>query len=60
MVPLELLPLKHQHCYDCEYSEGDYFLDNLQLKDVERSSVVFESYPVCRDHEAVFDKGYTP
>ena len=60
MVPLQGLALEH-HCDDNgEYGKGYDFLDNFELHEGERPSVVDESYPVCRNLSAVFQERYSP
>lgn len=60
MVPLNGLALEHHSADDCEYREGYHLLYDLELHQVERASVDIGAYPVCRNHEAVFEKSYAP
>ena len=60
MVPLDGLPLEHEHHYDGEDSERDNFLYHLELQQVERSAVACVADAVGRHGEAVFKECNTP
>ena len=60
MIPLQGLVLEHECDDDCEYRQGNDFLDYLELHQTERAAVVDEAYPVGRHLGAVFEEGYTP
>ena len=60
MVPVEGLSLEDEQDDDGEYGEGDYFLDDLELDQVEGTSVLSVSNAVGRNGEAVFEKGDAP
>lgn len=60
MIPLESLPLEED---DREHSEDDkcyHLLQDFQLHESERSSVLAESQSVCRDLETVFEQSDAP
>ena len=60
MVPLESLSLEHKGDYHSEDSEGNDFLDDLELHQVERTSVVNESDSVGRNLSAVLEECHRP
>ena len=60
VVPLEGLALEDEKDDDREDRQGDDFLDDLQLHQVERAAVAFEADAVGRDGEAVFEEGDAP
>ena len=60
MVPLERLSFEKYSDHDSEDCKGYDLLDDLQLHEVERTSVFNVADPVCRDLSAVFKEGYSP
>lgn len=60
VVPVEGFSLEHEHYYDGEDREGDNFLNDFELEEVERAAVGLEADAVCRDGEAVLKEGYSP
>ena len=60
MVPLERLTLEHYGCEDCKDCEGNHFLDDFKLHEVEWTAVFNVSDPVCRNLGAVLKEGYSP
>lgn len=60
IVPVQLLAGEEEKCHHREDGERYDFLDYLQLEQGERPTVALEAYPVGRNHEAVFKKGYPP
>ena len=60
VVPLEGLALEEEVDDDREDGQGDGFLDDLQLHEVEGTAVAGEADAVGRDGEAVFEEGDAP
>ena len=60
MVPLDGLALEQEGDDDGEDGQGDHFLDDLELHQVEGTAVALEADPVRRDREAVFEEGDAP
>ena len=60
MVPVKPLSSEHHVYDDGEDHEAHAFLNHFQLHESERSSVVYESYSVCRHLAAVFKEGDSP
>ncbi len=60
MVPLEGLTLEHYCDHDCENCQGNHFLDDFQLHDIEGTAVLDEADSVGWDLGAVFEEGYAP
>ena len=60
MVPLDRLPFEQEGDDDRKDGQGNHFLDDLELHQVERPSVALEADPVRRDGEAVFEEGDAP
>ena len=60
MVPLQGLSLEHQGHHQGEDSKRNHLLDDLQLHEVERTAVLYESYSVCGYLCAVFEEGHSP
>ena len=57
--PKRLVLEKYQH-ENGEYGQGHGLLDNLQLPQIERSSILNESDPVGRHLTAIFKQGDSP
>ena len=60
MIPLEALAFEHEGYHDGEDRQGNHFLDDLELHERERTSVLDESDPVCRHLGAILEEGYDP
>jgi hypothetical protein len=60
VVPLQFFSGKEEHGYHCKNSESDYFLHYLKLEEREGSTVSVITHAVCRNHETIFSKGYSP
>lgn len=60
MIPLQSLPLEHEHCDNREYCERNDLLNDFQLHEIERPSVFNETDSVCRNLGAVFEECHTP
>ena len=60
MVPLELLTLKAHHGNDGEHADGDDFLNDFELHEVEGTSCNVRSDGVGRNEEAVFYSCHEP
>ena len=60
MIPLQSLVLEQQGNYYGEDSQGNHFLDDLELDKIERTAVVGKTYSVGRDLRAIFEKRYAP
>ena len=60
MVPLDGLSLEKEGDDDGEDGQGDHFLDDLELHQVEGAAVALEADPVRRDGEAVLEEGDAP
>ena len=60
MVPLDRLPMEEEVDDDREDGQGDNFLDDFQLHQVEGAAVALEADPVGRDGEAVLEEGNAP
>lgn len=60
VVPLQGFSFEEQVAEDDEYGECDYFLDDLELHEGERTSVFFESDAVGRDLKQILEEGYSP
>ena len=60
MVPLQRLTFEHHSCEDSKYCKRYHFLDDFQLHQIERTSVVNESYSVCRYLCAIFEECHSP
>ena len=60
MIPVDGLSLEDEQDDDAEDGQGDNFLNDFELQEVERAAVVLEADAVGRDCEAVFKKGDTP
>ena len=60
MVPADRFAF--EHCGDnyCEDCKRDGFLDDFELHEVERAAVDGRTDTIGRNHEAVFEKSYTP
>ena len=57
---MNVLPLKENVGNDGEYSQRYAFLNHLQLNQVERSSISFESHAVSWNLAAIFKKCDSP
>ena len=60
MVPLDGLPLEQEGDDHREDGQGNHFLDDLELHQVEGASVSQEADPVGRDRQAVFEESDAP
>ena len=60
MIPLDGLSLEQEGDDDGEDGQGDHFLDDFQLQQVEGTAVAHEADPVGGDGEAVLEKGDAP
>ena len=60
MVPAEGLGLEDGDDDDGEHDEGDGFLDDFQLDEVEGSAVDDRADAVGGDHEEILDQGNAP
>ena len=60
MVPLDGLALEEEGDDDREDGQGDRFLDDLELHQVEGAAVSVEADAVGGDGEAVFEEGDAP
>ena len=60
MVPMEVVALEHDVGHDGKYSQRDALLNDLQLHQVERSSIVNKPQSVGRHLTAVFEEGDAP
>ena len=60
MVPLDGLALEEEGDDDREDGQGDRFLDDLALHQVEGAAVAVEADAVGGDGEAVFEEGDAP
>ena len=60
MVPMQVCALKHDVGNDTEHRQRDALLDDLQLDEVEGSSILDEAEPIRRHLAAVFEEGDAP
>ena len=60
MVPLQGLALEQEGDDDREDGQGDHFLDDLELHQVEGTAVAVEADAVRRNGEAVLEEGDAP
>lgn len=60
MVPLERLAFESYRTESYESDQRDHLLDNLQLDQAERSSIIAETDPVGWNLEAIFEKRQEP
>ena len=60
MVPVQLFMLEDKIGYHCEDHKRDTLLNHLQLNQVEWTSIIYESYPVCWYLATVLEEGYHP
>ena len=60
MVPVKGFSLEAQGDYDREDGQRDYLLDDLELHQVEGTSVDCRADAVTRDLKAVFEEGNAP
>ncbi len=60
VIPLQLLSLEEEDGNHRKDGERYDFLDDFQLEQRIWPSVFLEAHPVCRNHEAVFQKGQPP
>ena len=60
MVPLQRLSFEHYRNQNCEHSQRNHLLDDLELHEIERTSVFNISYPVRRNLRAVFQECHSP
>ena len=60
MVPMKRLTLE-EHCgKDSKYDEGNGLLDDLELHQRKRTSILVEADAVCRHLTTVLKKGQAP
>ena len=60
VVPVEVLVLEHDVGYDCEDSQRDTFLYDLELYEVKGSSVAFEAQTIGRYLAAILEESDAP
>ncbi len=60
VIPVKFLAAEDEHREDGEYCQGDDFLDNLELHEVEWAAVGFEADAVGRYLTGVFEECYCP
>lgn len=60
MVPMKGLALEHEHDYHGKHRKGYHFLDNLQLKQVERPAIGLKANAVCRYCETILKESNAP
>lgn len=60
MIPLQGFATETGNRVDCEHQQGDYLLDDLQLKQRERTSVTTKSVVIGRYHKAILHKSQAP
>ena len=60
MVPMEFLAREEEEGEKGEYRQSDHLLDHFELKQGERTAISAEPQSVCRNHETVFEQGYSP
>ena len=60
MIPLQGLPLENEHDDDRKDGQGNHFLDDFELHQVEGTAVPLEADPVGRHRETVLKKGNAP
>jgi len=60
MVPMQVSALEHDVGNDAEHSQRDTLLDDLQLNEVEGTSVFYEAQTIGRHLTAVLKEGDAP
>ena len=60
VIPVEVVALEHDIGHDSEHSQRDALLYDLQLHQVEGSTIVNESQPIGRHLATVFEEGDAP
>ena len=60
VVPMQMGALEHDVGNDAEYSQRDALLNDLQLNEVKRATVLDEAKTVGRNLTAVFKEGNAP
>ena len=60
MIPVQTLPLKEDISDDCKDDERNAFLYDLELYEVERTSVIYKTDTVGGYLTAIFKEGYSP
>lgn len=60
VVPVDGLPLEYEQDDDGENSEGNDFLDDLELDKIERTAVLAVADTVGGDGQTVLEKSYAP
>ena len=60
MVPVQVCALEHDVGNDAEYGQRDTFLNDFQLDEVERSTILDKADTVSGNLTAVFQKGDAP
>ena len=60
MVPVQVCALKQNVGYHAEYGQRDTLLDNLQLNEVEGTTVLDESNSIGGNLTAILEEGYHP
>ena len=60
MVPMQVGTLEHDVGNDTEHRQRDALLNDLQLDEVEGSSILDEAEPIRWHLAAVFEEGYHP
>ena len=60
MIPVQTLSLKEDISDDCKDDERNAFLYDLELYEVERTSVIYKTDTVGGYLTAIFKEGYSP
>lgn len=60
MIPMERLALEHYHSNNGKDGKGDYFLDDLQLEERERSAITDEADTIAWNLKAILEKCQAP
>ena len=60
MIPMESFALEHYHGDNGKDGKRDYFLDNLQLKERERTAITDEADAIAWHLKAIFEESQAP
>ena len=60
VVPMQVSALEHDVGNDAEHSQRDALLNDLQLNEVEGTSILYETETISGYLAAVFEEGYHP
>ena len=60
MVPMQVGTLEHDVGNDAEYGQRDALLNDLQLNEVEGTSILYEAETISGYLTAVFEEGNHP